>query len=286
MENSIRNTFTLKGLLIIFALLPVRPLLAQFNNPIKKIEPATYIATYSLKYQQDSTNPSFIKQEDMLLFIGEHVSKFVSKNSYIFDTIVRRIKNWTEFQQMELKPGNAARTMSAFDYQIFKNYPKGKITTIDHTLILGNSFIYTENLDLINWKLNNDTATLKGYKVQKATCSFGGRSWIAWFTSEIPFRDGPYKFCGLPGLIIKISDTRNQYVFELETFNKVKNKTMIDYVEDEFIKSTKQGFFKAQDDFRNNIISTTKQAGLNSQQQQKAAKYMMVRNNLLELKRK
>ncbi len=187
---------------------------------------------------------------------------------------------------MELKPGNAALISSSFLYQIFKNYPKGKITTIDHTLILGNSFIYTENLNLINWKLSNDTETIKGYKVQKATCSFGGRHWIAWFTPEIPFRDGPYKFCGLPGLIIKISDTRNQYVFELESFNKVKKKTMIDYVEQTFIKSTKQGFFKAQDNFRNNIISIGKEHGLNSREQQTAAKHMMVRNNPLELERK
>lgn len=33
---------------------------------------------------------------------------------------------------------------------------------------------------------------------QKATCDFAGRKWIAWFTTEIPIQDGPYKFYGLP----------------------------------------------------------------------------------------
>ncbi|WP_262892927.1 hypothetical protein [Kaistella flava (ex Peng et al. 2021)] len=32
------------------------------------------------------------------------------------------------------------------------------------------------------------------YKVQKATTTFGGKKWVAYFTRDIPFTDGPYKF--------------------------------------------------------------------------------------------
>ncbi len=277
----------LKGwsiLLLITILFPLSLSAQNFNAPIKKIEQAKYIAVYSLNWQEDSTNHYFIRQEDMLLFLGEHVSKFVSRNYYNFDTIIRRIKNPAGFRQMLSNPSKHILISTVFLYQIFKNYPKGKITTIDH--IIGGSFIYTENLELMDWKLSNDTTTISGYKVQKATCNFGGRSWIAWFAPEIPFRDGPYKFCGLPGLIIKIADTCNQYVFELESFNKSNSKTMIDYAGANFIKTTKQGFFKAKDDFRDSFISRAKEFGLNSREQQTGEKHIKVMNNPLELKRK
>lgn len=39
----------------------------------------------------------------------------------------------------------------------------------------------------------------------------GGRQWIAWFTSEIPLSEGPYKFGGLPGLILEVADSEGDY---------------------------------------------------------------------------
>ncbi|RXM57797.1 GLPGLI family protein [Chryseobacterium sp. CH1] len=37
------------------------------------------------------------------------------------------------------------------------------------------------------------------YKSQKAETNYGGRNWIAWFTTELPFADGPLYFNGLFG---------------------------------------------------------------------------------------
>ncbi len=285
MVNFNNQFLKMQNLFFLLALLFSLPAFAQrFDYPIKEIEPAELVVTYSLKYQQDSTNPYFIKQEDMLLFIGKNISKFTSKNNYVFDTIMRGIHNHAEFQQLLSDPNRNFMTKSRFLYQIFKNYPKGKITCFDH--VIGGSFKYEENLNMFHWQLSSDTTTICGYKAQKATCKFGGRNWIAWFTSEIPYSDGPYKFNGLPGLIVKVRDTRNHYVFELESIEKPKHKTMIDYREKDFIETTKQGFFRAKDAFRNDIVSRARQAGLSSKEQQTAARNMAQRNNPLELKRK
>lgn len=60
------------------------------------------------------------------------------------------------------------------------------------------------------------------YNCQKATTQFGGRQWIALFTSDIPFQDGPYKFYGLPGLIIKIEDDAGNYAWVLKGNRKTE----------------------------------------------------------------
>ncbi|MFZ1558862.1 MAG: GLPGLI family protein, partial [Saprospiraceae bacterium] len=48
----------------------------------------------------------------------------------------------------------------------------------------------------------------------KATTKYGGRKYLAWFTPEIPVMDGPYVFAGLPGLIVRIKDDQDFYIFE------------------------------------------------------------------------
>lgn len=54
------------------------------------------------------------------------------------------------------------------------------------------------------------------YTCTKAITTFRGREYVAWFTDDIPIQNGPWKFCGLPGLIVKVNDTQNNYTYELE----------------------------------------------------------------------
>ena len=57
-------------------------------------------------------------------------------------------------------------------------------------------------------------AVILGYRCQKATCHFRGRDFIAWFAPAIPVKRGPWKFGGLPGLILKVQDKDGLYTFE------------------------------------------------------------------------
>lgn len=74
----------------------------------------------------------------------------------------------------------------------------------------------------LNWEIASEQKTIGKYKVQKAETNYGGRNWVAWFTTELPFSDGPYIFRGLPGLIISIQDTNNHYSFNLTEVKKVE----------------------------------------------------------------
>lgn len=75
-----------------------------------------------------------------------------------------------------------------------------------------------DHFDHFRWVIQkNETKEILGYTCQKATGEFRGRHYTAWFTSEIPVSAGPYKFRGLPGLILEIYDDRNLFVFKAQT---------------------------------------------------------------------
>lgn len=78
----------------------------------------------------------------------------------------------------------------------------------------GNCFSMKSN-DEIEWKLHNETKDYQSYKLQKATTTFGGRNWTAWYSPDVPLQEGPYKFRGLPGLIFEIYDDENIFSYHL-----------------------------------------------------------------------
>jgi GLPGLI family protein len=75
------------------------------------------------------------------------------------------------------------------------------------SLVLNYDYCYEETIPVINWNLepNKDT-TIIGHHCLFATAQYCGRHYNAWFAPDIPIKYGPYKFNGLPGLIMKISD--------------------------------------------------------------------------------
>lgn len=110
--------------------------------------------------------------------------------------------------------------MPKFAYKVTKSYPSMKETYIDR--ISMKYFGYEDDLKL-DWKILSEKEKIGEYNTQKATTEYGGRKWTAWFSADIPLQDGPYKFYGLPGLIVKIEDSNKNYSWELKGNKKVEN---------------------------------------------------------------
>lgn len=72
------------------------------------------------------------------------------------------------------------------------------------------------------WHIQGDTATIAGLKSFKARCKYGEREWTAWFSPKIPVSDGPSRFSGLPGLILRLESTDGDYQFILQGLEKRK----------------------------------------------------------------
>lgn len=75
------------------------------------------------------------------------------------------------------------------------------------------SHFYVEPLSEMQWHVGDSVKTILGYECIVAETDFRGRHWTVWFTTEIPVQDGPWKLCGLPGLILEAVDSTGQHSF-------------------------------------------------------------------------
>ncbi len=155
---------------------------------------------YELKYKPNPSKDS-IANEKYILDINEGKSVFRTLRDKKTDSTFHTGRNHN-FMSTSLKDYNAvSKDLKLKETKKFiHNFQKVFSIKIDEEL---------------NWKIENETKDILGMKAQKATTTYGGRNWIAYFTNEIPLQEGPYVFSGLPGLITEIYDTQNDYVFSL-----------------------------------------------------------------------
>ena len=109
----------------------------------------------------------------------------------------RESGTWSEYQWSALFfRGDTLTEWATMPFRIFQHYR------------------YSEPVPTMRWTLSTETQTICEHRCQKAICHWRGRDYVAWFTSAIPLKSGPWKFGGLPGLIMKIYDTKHLYTWE------------------------------------------------------------------------
>jgi len=175
---------------------------------------------YEYKFIPDVNNKDDVKKEMMQLDITPKGSSYYSYDKFISDsTIVAAVE-----KQAKSGSGNISinrnEKQGQVNYKVVKDYPDFR--TYLSTKISTDQYKVKEDQKPV-WKILPDKQKIGEYMAQKATTSYGGRDWIAWFTAEIPFQDGPYKFYGLPGLIVKMEDTTGSHIMTLVGNKKIQN---------------------------------------------------------------
>lgn len=129
-------------------------------------------------------------------------------------------------------------------YIILKSWPEKNVLFHRERIGLDGHFTYTENKPDFGWKIDfNQTKEIAGYTCHAAKGSYAGRDYQAWFTTDIPVSDGPWKFCGLPGLILEVSSLDEEYIY---TCMSIRNAEGPVYVlgMDYNLKTTRERFLK------------------------------------------
>ncbi|KMQ66188.1 hypothetical protein ACM46_01090 [Chryseobacterium angstadtii] len=163
----------------------------------------THRFIYKFQYKLDSLAKEF-SQDNMILDVNTDDVKFYPYSYAETDSlnIIRgqRRTRWDDHLPAVIRKKNSFENTS---------------------LILLNDFFSLQSTDKMDWKLLNETKIDGQYTLQKATTTFGGRNWIAWFSKNVNLSEGPYKFRGLPGLIFEIEDDKKNFIFKLSKSMKL-----------------------------------------------------------------
>jgi GLPGLI family protein len=218
-----------------------------------------YEADYSLIYKSQKKN-AIVQDAAFALLMNEKESYYKNMNQYIGDSL-RYEKKLHENSPID----EQMKYISDFPENIGTTNGKFYVT-----LKFSNDYFRYEETNDITWNLVNEYKKIGKYNCQKAMTKRYGRTWIAYFTKEIPFSFGPYKFNKLPGLILEVYDDKDDYHFTMYSFRKrkyycksanlnpnatfVKKEKVFDYQRKELLDPTLTNKFIADPEERNFIL--------------------------------
>lgn len=171
-----------------------------------------YEADYKVTYKDQNIINAIAQEASYALLINEKESYYKNMNKYIGDSL-RYEKKLTDNSPLNEQMKYLA------DYPENIGTTSGKFYVTIQTIF--KKFKYEES-NTISWQLINEFKIIGKYKCQKAISKKYGRTWTAWFTKDIPFPFGPYKFNKLPGLILEVYDEKKDYIFSMYSFRKRK----------------------------------------------------------------
>ena len=185
----------------------------------KIVDESTIRITYSLNFKLSPNDKEF-RNDTRMVQIGKQIIKDYSGIVYTADSIATS----------NIKKGAAnAPTLQeiVFPYDIFNNYESGKTLLTYRTFLNGPVLRYFDIQPVFNWELKEGNQKIMGYNCQPATTHFAGRDYTAWFTMELPINAGPYKFNGLPGIILKVEESNKYFVWTAIGISNIKEPIVL-----------------------------------------------------------
>ena len=187
----------MKMLFLFLLMLIVRVAGVDAQSDVTKLS-----VTYEVHYQKVEEVAK--REKDLMrLDIGEHSSQYIS----IIGEFLT--KNKSDIMAKRIKDPYAGYT--TLRDEVFKNTPNEGYLRFVH---MPGWVSCREKIEgLFDWQLLDGDSIVCGYPCHKATTIFRGRIWTVWYTLDLPYSDGPWKFCGLPGLVLYAYDSEDKFRF-------------------------------------------------------------------------
>jgi len=178
-------------------------------------------------FAQDNQVNMFIKYD------FEHIADSTKKEAPITRSMYLYIGNGNAFYSMAPMEKNKEQgalhiSMDAIDQSdglvnLYTPFGTGESPCL--VTMLGQLYkVYPNKNYKIDWAITEEKRDIGGYGCIKAIGQFGGRTYEAWFTEEIPFPVGPWKLNGLSGAILEAKDLTNEVRFRYAGLDKVADK--------------------------------------------------------------
>lgn len=208
----------LKRMLIAFTLalltvmLPVAGASCSGAHSPKSTQKADDCAQLSVTYEVVAQQVEEVKRKDkdlMRLDIGEHTSQFRS-------IIIEWVLDNGLIYGSPTSLNHPFKGYTWSEYQVVKNLPNAGYMYFTHGRISTRDKIN----GLFEWQFLEGDTVISDYPCKKAKADFRGRTWTVWYTPLLPYSDGPWKFCGLPGLVLEAYETEGKLAFHCKDIEK------------------------------------------------------------------
>lgn len=217
--------------------------IANFSNAQKISFNTAYFYEYT--YHNDSTDVNKFNTETTVLLSNQKESFFCSyvkmKNDSILLSNVKK-GNMVDFSTLP---------KSRVNQKVYSD--KSQNTILIYDKVVNATFAYPENP--VKWSLGNSRKKIGDFECQNAYCIINNRKFEAWFTISIPVNDGPYRFKGLPGLVVEVYDEKKLFHFVLSEIKKEEISTELPKNK---ISTTSADFKNKRREFFNNPAEVSK----------------------------
>lgn len=181
----------------------------------RTIDSTRLIVTYNLSSVEDTLGGRRYDNK-MILQIGTKYTKYYSLlkflNDELFTMQIHGQQPTEEFFSLQESSGKGGEATSCI---IFRNSTEARMKVVRFIPFSNDRTIYYEEpTPRIEWKIGEETDTLHSYVCRKAEADFRGRHYEVWFSTEIPMDAGPWKFSGLPGLILSVKESGSSFIWE------------------------------------------------------------------------
>jgi GLPGLI family protein len=176
------------------------------------VDTSKYEIKYSLKFK-NSISDKVYESDNRIVQMGKNFVKDYSEILLHYDSLATEL----------LPKGKTTRSLPdrIFPYEVLKNNVEKKFG-IQYRTFFKFTLSYDMPVKRQDWQLVADTSiTVLGHHCNMAKLNYAGRIYTAWYAMDIPVHYGPYKFAGLPGLIMKIEDADKKYIW---TVTGISNK--------------------------------------------------------------
>lgn len=222
-----------KFLLIYLIILICTPLRGQMSDPSardvaskKSIGEYLYAVSYTYVFALDTISDK--RYTDIhVLEIGNNISRYYSQKADMIDSLLFRKRKDTKSHMTGFSAYQYLGKNERCLYEDFYlNYPNIG-TLLCRTAIIDTEYEYTENIPIFKWDYIYGEENILGYNCKIAKTKFRGREYKVYFSEALPLSYGPWKFNGLPGIILKVEEETGLFKWEAIGITQQKGRIYV-----------------------------------------------------------
>lgn len=231
---------------------------AQTNEYAKmakqeKLGTTNWTCVYEHKVYDPVMNKTEIYRQ--ILQSSDAISLYHDYSDYQIDSVV----NLHDRNKVTIKDASSIYSKyrkNAKKCIIIKDFKKNILS--ESAKVFTDSYVYKEEMPTFVWEKKTATNNICGFICKEATTTFRGRTWNVWYSEEIPQKDGPWKFSGLSGMILKAESEDKEISFEAIWVEKQTVDILNDIRQNDY-KTSREKLLKMQKTYSDNskqIIQT------------------------------